>query len=187
MMADMEHTFPARVMLGKTGAWPVWNWMRWTGISKLRLFNARLPAPMHGATGETGTSRTGRCKVSKKLQNWHQHLPAPVGGGMANHTNPSSSAATRTMSYWSLYFLAKVGLHYSEKIALQWGGTCCWLPGWFGHCNLWRRRARLAVALPAAVVLYYRESFCPRPNASSVAMGALMRFSPSTGWNCCNG
>ena len=83
------------------------------------------------------------------------------------------------MSYWSLYFLAKVGLHYSEKIALQWGWNlllAAWLV-WPLQSVAWRR-ARLALALPAAVVLYYRESFLPTPERILSQLGALMRFSP---------
>lgn len=82
------------------------------------------------------------------------------------------------MSYWSLYFLAKVGLHYSEKIALQWGWNlllAAWL-FWPLQSVAWRR-ARLAVALPAAVVLYYRESFLPTPERVLSQLGALKGFS----------
>lgn len=82
------------------------------------------------------------------------------------------------MSYWSLYFLAKVGLHYSEKIALQWGWNlllAAWLV-WPLQSVAWRR-ARLAVALPAAVVLYYRESFLPTPERVLSQLGALKGFS----------
>jgi cellulose synthase operon protein YhjU len=82
------------------------------------------------------------------------------------------------MSYWSLYFLAKVGLHYSGKIALLWAWNlllAAWLL-WPVQSVAWRR-ARLALALPAAVALYYRESFLPSPERILSQLGALMRFS----------
>lgn len=82
------------------------------------------------------------------------------------------------MSYWSLYFLAKVGLHFSGKIAFQWGWNlllAAWL-FWPLESAAWRR-ARLALALPAAVVLFYRESFLPTPQRVWSQLGSLKGFS----------
>ena len=82
------------------------------------------------------------------------------------------------MSYWSLYFLAKVGMHFSGQIAFQWGWNAllaAWLV-WPLESVAWRR-ARLALALPAAGVLYYRESFLPTPERVLSQLGALKGFS----------
>ena len=82
------------------------------------------------------------------------------------------------MSYWSLYFLAKVGMHYSGQIGLQWSWNLLLAAGllWPLKAVAWRR-ARLALALPAAVVLLYRESFLPTPERVLSQLGALKGFS----------
>jgi cellulose synthase operon protein YhjU len=82
------------------------------------------------------------------------------------------------MSYWSLYFLIKVGLHHSGTLALQWGWNLL-----LAACLLWPlasangRRLRLALALPAAAVLLYRESFWPSPERILSQLEALKGFS----------
>ena len=82
------------------------------------------------------------------------------------------------MSYWSLYFLAKVGMHYSGKIALQWSLNLLLMAFlvWPIASRRWQR-VRLALALPVAVMLFYRESYLPRPERVWSQLGALSSFS----------
>jgi cellulose synthase operon protein YhjU len=82
------------------------------------------------------------------------------------------------MSYWSLYFLAKVGMHFSGQIAFQWVWNLLFAAVlvWPLETVVWRR-VRLALALPAAVVLLYRESFLPTPERVLSQLGALKGFS----------
>lgn len=82
------------------------------------------------------------------------------------------------MSYWGLYFLAKVGLHHSGKLAFQWSWNLLLAAFLFWPLDSVRaRRIRLALALPAAVVLAYRESFLPAPERVWSQLGALRGFS----------
>lgn len=82
------------------------------------------------------------------------------------------------MSYWSLYFLVKVGLHHNGFIALQWAANLAlalvviWpmaIPRW--------RWVRLAVTVPIALVLAYHESYLPSPERVFSQLGALRGFS----------
>ena len=87
------------------------------------------------------------------------------------------------MSYWSLYFLAKVGMHFSGQLAFQWVGNLLFAAVlvWPLETVVWRR-VRLALALPAAVVLLYRESFLPSPERLLSQLDAVKGFSAEYLW-----
>lgn len=82
------------------------------------------------------------------------------------------------MSYWSLYFLAKVGLHFSGQIAFLWVWNLLFaaILVWPLASVTWRR-VRSALAWPVAVVLFYQESFLPTPERVLSQLGALKAFS----------
>lgn len=82
------------------------------------------------------------------------------------------------MNYWSLYFLAKVGLHHNGVVALSWMANLALalVVIWPVATTRWRG-VRLAVTLPLAVVLAYRESFLPSPERVFSQLGALRGFS----------
>ena len=68
------------------------------------------------------------------------------------------------MSYWNLYFLAKVGLTFTGYIGFNWWlNLLLWLallPA-IGHRLL--RRTRAVLAWPAALALLYHDSYLPTP------------------------
>lgn len=83
------------------------------------------------------------------------------------------------MGLWSLYFLAKLGLYWTQRIELLWGLNLL-----FALCLAWPLQAsrwrllRHALALPVAVALLYRESHLPPFARLWSQRGALADFSP---------
>lgn len=82
------------------------------------------------------------------------------------------------MSYWSFYFLAKVGLYYTGYIGFHW------LPNLLlALALLWPLRprglriARQVLAWPAGIALLYHDSFLPTPGRVLSQMQALAGFS----------
>ena len=60
------------------------------------------------------------------------------------------------MSYWNLYFLAKVGLYFPGYIGFNWWmNLLLWLALWPSVPHTWLRRSRAVLAWPAAIALLY--------------------------------
>ncbi len=82
------------------------------------------------------------------------------------------------MSYWNLYFLAKVGLTFTGYIGFNWWlNLMLWLallPP-IGHRLL--RRTRTVLAWPAAIALLYHDSYLPTPARVLSQLKALAGFS----------
>ncbi|WP_427999630.1 cellulose biosynthesis protein BcsG [Acidovorax sp.] len=82
------------------------------------------------------------------------------------------------MSYWNLYFLAKVGLTFTGYIGFNWWlNLLLWLallPP-IGHRLL--RRTRAVLAWPAALALLYHDSYLPTPARVLSQLKALAGFS----------
>ena len=82
------------------------------------------------------------------------------------------------MSFWHLIFLVKVGLYFGGYIGLNWWlNLLLWasmLPP-IAH-NGWRR-ARTAIAIPAAIALLYADSYLPSPARVLSQLKALSGFS----------
>lgn len=82
------------------------------------------------------------------------------------------------MSHWSLYFLAKVGLHFSGVIAFKWGWNLL-----LAVALLWplehppAQRVRRVLVWPLALALAYHESFLPTPERVLSQLKALSGFS----------
>jgi len=84
------------------------------------------------------------------------------------------------MSYWSFYFLAKVGLHYAGYLDLHW------LPNlllaavvfWPVQTRLWKN-LRLAAAVAAGIALLYYDSHFPPISRVLSQISALSGFSAS--------
>lgn len=84
------------------------------------------------------------------------------------------------MSFWSFYFLGKVGLYYAGYLGFHW-----LLNLLLAVAVLWPvaspgvRRARLALALPLAVALLYYDSHLPPIARVLSQTHALAAFSPA--------
>ena len=82
------------------------------------------------------------------------------------------------MSFWHLIFLVKVGLYFGGYIGLNWWlNLLLWasmLPP-IAH-NGWRR-ARTAIAIPAAIAMLYADSYLPSPARVLSQLKALSGFS----------
>ncbi|MCL1962502.1 MAG: cellulose biosynthesis protein BcsG [Desulfovibrionaceae bacterium] len=83
------------------------------------------------------------------------------------------------MSYWSFYFLVKVGLHHAGYIDMHW------LPNLLLALALMPplpmrglRVTRQALAWPAAIALLYHDSYLPSLNRVLSQTHALASFSP---------
>ena len=84
------------------------------------------------------------------------------------------------MSYWSFYFLAKVGLHYAGYLSLHWllNLLLAVVVFWPLQSRLWKS-LRLAVGLIAAIALLYYDTHFPPISRVLSQVSALAGFSAS--------
>ena len=82
------------------------------------------------------------------------------------------------MSYWNLYFLAKVGLYFTGYIGFNWWmNLLLWLALWPSAPHTWLRRSRAVLAWPAAIALLYYDSYLPTLTRVLSQIQALAGFS----------
>lgn len=83
------------------------------------------------------------------------------------------------MGLWSLYFLAKLGLYWSQYIGLHWGYNLLLAAAlaWPLASRPWRLLRHL-LAVPLAVALLYHDSYLPPPERLWSQRGVLASFSP---------
>jgi len=84
------------------------------------------------------------------------------------------------MGIWSLYFLAKLGLYWTQRIDLHWGLNLllALALAWPLAERRWRL-LRHALALPLALALLYHDSYLPPFARLWGQAGALASFSPA--------
>lgn len=82
------------------------------------------------------------------------------------------------MSYWNLYFLAKVGLHFTGYIGFSWWlNLLLWLALQPPIGHRLPRRTRAVLAWPAAIALLYYDSYLPTLARVLSQLKALAGFS----------
>lgn len=82
------------------------------------------------------------------------------------------------MSYWNLYFLAKVGLHFTGYIGFNWWlNLLLWLALLPPIAHPLLRRTRAVLAWPAAIALLYHDSYLPTLERVLSQLKALAGFS----------
>lgn len=82
------------------------------------------------------------------------------------------------MSYWNLYFLAKVGLHFTGYIGFSWWlNLLLWLALLPPIAHPLLRRTRAVLAWPAAIALLYHDSYLPTLERVLSQLKALAGFS----------
>ena len=82
------------------------------------------------------------------------------------------------MSYWNLYFLAKVGLTFTGYIGFNWWlNLLLWLALQPPINHRLLRRTRAVLAWPAALALLYHDSYLPTPARVLSQLNALAGFS----------
>jgi cellulose synthase operon protein YhjU len=82
------------------------------------------------------------------------------------------------MSYWNLYFLAKVGLYFNGYIGFNWWlNLLLWLALLPPIAHKALRRTRAVLAWPVAIALLYHDSYLPTPARVLSQLTALAGFS----------
>ncbi|GDY35138.1 cellulose biosynthesis protein BcsG [Acidovorax sp. NB1] len=82
------------------------------------------------------------------------------------------------MSYWNLYFLVKVGLHFTGYIGFSWWlNLLLWLALLPTIKHRLLRRTRAVLAWPAAIALLYYDSYLPTLGRVLSQVKALAGFS----------